>query len=154
MMRFKNVDPLFHTPSKTNPLGLVRHFIGGVSVDTRYIQIFTSFLRLTMTVRTESAQLTIESPKTNCGRCSCIILYSSENCILCDAALEILYSVISDFGLPHSVIRKVDVINDEDVLVGILSVDDVLEILANEFTELVSIVNKERHNEESARIQR
>jgi len=67
-----------------------------------------------MTVRTESAQLTIESPKTDCGRCSCIILYSSENCVLCDAALELLYSVISDFGLPHSVVRKVDVLNDDD----------------------------------------
>ena len=67
-----------------------------------------------MTVRTESAQLSIESPKTDCGRCSCIILYSSEKCILCDAALEILYSVISDFGLPTSVIRKVDVFSDDD----------------------------------------
>ena len=51
-----------------------------------------------MTVRTESVQLPIGSPKTDCGRCSCIILYSSEKCILCDAALEILYSVISDDG--------------------------------------------------------
>lgn len=67
-----------------------------------------------MTVRTESVQLPIGSPKTDCGRCSCIILYSSEKCILCDAALEILYSVISDFGLPTSVIRKVDVLNDDD----------------------------------------
>ena len=34
--------------------------------------------------------------------------------MLCDAALEILQSVISDFGLPHSVIRKVDITLDED----------------------------------------
>ena len=67
-----------------------------------------------MTIRTESAHLSIESPKTDCGRCSCIILYSSENCILCDAALEILYSVISDFGLPLSIIRTVDILNDDD----------------------------------------
>ncbi|TFG32335.1 hypothetical protein EU528_03675 [Candidatus Thorarchaeota archaeon] len=67
-----------------------------------------------MTVRTESAHLTIESPKTACGRCSCIILYSSEKCVLCDAALEILHSVISDFGLPINVIRKIDVLNDDD----------------------------------------
>ena len=67
-----------------------------------------------MTVRTESAHLSIASPRTDCGRCSCIILYSSEKCVLCDAALEILYSVISDFGLPTSVIRKVDVLNDDD----------------------------------------
>lgn len=67
-----------------------------------------------MTVRTESALLPLETPKTDCGRCSCIILYSSEHCVLCDAALEILYSVVSDFGLPPSVIRKVDVLNDDD----------------------------------------
>jgi len=67
-----------------------------------------------MTVRAESAHLTIESSRTDCGRHSCIILYSSENCFLCDAALKILYSVISDFGLPHSIIRKVDVLNDDD----------------------------------------
>ena len=67
-----------------------------------------------MTVRIESAHLTMESPKTDCGRCSCIILYNSEKCVLCDAALEILYSVVSDFGLPPSVIRKVDVLNSED----------------------------------------
>ena len=65
-----------------------------------------------MTVRTESAILPLETTKTDCGRCSCIILYSSEHCILCDAALEILYSVISDFGLPPSTIRVVDVLDD------------------------------------------
>ncbi|TFH04385.1 MAG: hypothetical protein E4H14_14865 [Candidatus Thorarchaeota archaeon] len=67
-----------------------------------------------MTVTPLSAHLSIESPKTDCGRCSCIILYSSEKCILCDVALEILYSVISDFGLPASVIKKVDILNDDD----------------------------------------
>lgn len=34
--------------------------------------------------------------------------------MLCDAALEILHSVISDFGLPPSVIRKVDILLDDD----------------------------------------
>ncbi|MFW9843958.1 MAG: hypothetical protein ACFFEV_05230 [Candidatus Thorarchaeota archaeon] len=67
-----------------------------------------------MTVRTELAHLTVESPNTDCGRCSCIILYSSEKCILCDAAFEILQSVISDFGLPPHVIKTVDVLNDDD----------------------------------------
>ena len=67
-----------------------------------------------MTVRTESAILPIDVQKTECGRCSCIILYSSEHCILCDAALEILYSVISDFGLPKSVIKRIDVLTEDD----------------------------------------
>ena len=67
-----------------------------------------------MTVRTESAILPIDVQKTECGRCSCIILYSSKHCILCDAALEMLYSVISDFGLPKSVIKKIDVLTEDD----------------------------------------
>ena len=67
-----------------------------------------------MTVRTESALLPIETQKTECGRCSCIILYSSEICVLCDAAMEIMQTVISDFGLPTSVIKKIDVLNEDD----------------------------------------
>lgn len=67
-----------------------------------------------MTVRTESALVDIHERKCDCGRCSCIILYSSEQCVLCDAALEILYSVISDFGLTPDVIQKIDVTNEND----------------------------------------
>ncbi len=67
-----------------------------------------------MTVKTESAILPFESKKTECGRCSCIILYSSDHCILCDAALEILYSVISDFGLSHEIVKKVDALSQDD----------------------------------------
>ena len=67
-----------------------------------------------MTVRTESTLLPLETQKTDCGRCGCIILYSSEHCVLCDAALELLQSVLSDFGLSPSVIRKVDVLLDDD----------------------------------------
>ena len=48
-------------------------------------------------------------------------------------------------------VRRVPVINDEEVLLGILSVDDILEILSNEFSELVSLMNRERHKEEAAR---
>ncbi|TFG27013.1 hypothetical protein EU527_19060 [Candidatus Thorarchaeota archaeon] len=66
-----------------------------------------------MTVRTESAVLPIDIGKTDCGRCSCIILYNSEQCILCDAALELLYTVISDFGLSPNVVHIVDV-NQQD----------------------------------------
>ncbi|MHA2026998.1 MAG: hypothetical protein ACW98U_13945 [Candidatus Thorarchaeota archaeon] len=64
-----------------------------------------------MTLRQESAQFpsTFESVKTDCGRCACIILYTSEHCVLCDAALETMYSVLTDFGLPAETIRTVDV---------------------------------------------
>lgn len=48
-------------------------------------------------------------------------------------------------------VRRVPVVNDERVLVGILSADDILEILANELNELVMLMNKERSKEESIR---
>jgi hypothetical protein len=67
-----------------------------------------------MTVRTESALIGIPQRKCDCGRCSCIILYSSEQCILCDAALEILYTVISEFGLTPNVIQRVDITTEDD----------------------------------------
>jgi CBS domain-containing protein len=50
-------------------------------------------------------------------------------------------------------VRRVPVINDEQVLVGILTVDDILEILANEFSELVTLMNKERRKEVAVRTQ-
>ncbi len=67
-----------------------------------------------MTVRIESALLPIETEKTECGRCSCIIVYSSEKCVLCDAAMEIMQTVVSDFGLPNSVIKKIDIMTEDD----------------------------------------
>jgi hypothetical protein len=68
-----------------------------------------------MTVKQESAYVSYKTSRTECGRCSCIILYTSEQCILCNAALEIMHAVISDFGLSSSVVRVVDVANgDED----------------------------------------
>jgi CBS domain-containing protein len=48
-------------------------------------------------------------------------------------------------------VRRVPVVNDESLLVGILTIDDILEILANEFSELVTLMNKERHKEEAVR---
>jgi hypothetical protein len=67
-----------------------------------------------MTVRQESAYVSYKTEQTECGRCACIILYTSEQCVLCDAALEIMYSVLSDFGLPPQTIRTVDVESDDD----------------------------------------
>jgi len=67
-----------------------------------------------MIVRTESAIIPFESKKTECGRCGCIVIYSSDHCILCDAALEILYSVISDFGLSPEIVKKVDILDQDD----------------------------------------
>jgi len=50
-------------------------------------------------------------------------------------------------------VRRIPVVNDEKVLVGILTVDDILEVLANEFSELVTLMNKERRKEEAVRTQ-
>lgn len=66
-----------------------------------------------MTVRMESAVLEIPQRNCDCGRCGCIIHYSNDHCILCDAALEILYSVISDFGLSRNVVRRVKITTDD-----------------------------------------
>ncbi len=67
-----------------------------------------------MTVKQESAYVSHKTERTECGRCACIILYTSEQCVLCDAALETMYSVLSDFGLPTQTIRTVDVESDVD----------------------------------------
>jgi hypothetical protein len=69
-----------------------------------------------MTLRQESAHpiAAFESMETECGRCACIILYTGEHCVLCDAALETMYSVLGDFGLPPQTIRLVDVESNVD----------------------------------------
>ena len=67
-----------------------------------------------MTVEQESTLISYKANRTECGRCACIILYSSEQCVLCDAALEIMYSVLSDFGLSRSVIQEVNIARGDD----------------------------------------
>ena len=67
-----------------------------------------------MTVQMDSHYITLDRDKAPCGRCSCIILYSSEHCLLCDAAYEILQTVLSDFGLSPDIIKKVDITSNED----------------------------------------
>jgi hypothetical protein len=69
-----------------------------------------------MTVKQESAYASYKTERTECEHnlCSCVIVYTSEQCVLCDAALEIMYSVVSDFGLSPSVIREVDISNGDD----------------------------------------
>lgn len=67
-----------------------------------------------MTVNQESAYVSYKTERTECGRCACIIVYTSDQCVLCDAALEIMHSVISNFGLSPSVIRAVDITKGDD----------------------------------------
>lgn len=47
--------------------------------------------------------------KTPCGKCSCIIVYTSEFCVFCEAAEEILIEALTNFGVPITAIREVDV---------------------------------------------
>jgi hypothetical protein len=44
-----------------------------------------------------------------CGKSNCIVLYRGDGCVFCDAAWEILESVVSEFNIPHDFIEKIDV---------------------------------------------
>ena len=63
-----------------------------------------------MTVRTETALMPFGIEKPDCSQCGCIIIYSSKHCVLCDTALEIMHTVLSDFNLSSSIIKIVDVL--------------------------------------------
>ena len=61
-----------------------------------------------MTVSSPSNQTAFGNKKTRCGRAGCIILYKGDECIFCEAALETLSSIVSEFGLPASVVSALD----------------------------------------------
>ncbi|BBA33763.1 CBS domain protein [Methylocaldum marinum] len=48
-------------------------------------------------------------------------------------------------------VRRIPVVNPQGVLAGILTSDDLLEILAGELTELVKIIGKEQEREQRTR---
>jgi CBS domain-containing protein len=48
-------------------------------------------------------------------------------------------------------VRRVPVINDEQALVGILTIDDILEILTNELNEIVALISHEQKKEIATR---
>ncbi|UCH05274.1 MAG: hypothetical protein JSW05_03675 [Candidatus Thorarchaeota archaeon] len=60
------------------------------------------------TVNTQIPSITIEPSKTLCGRPGCITLYIGDDCVLCDAAIQILKEVVGDFGLSDSTITLID----------------------------------------------
>lgn len=61
-----------------------------------------------MTVNTHIPSITLEPPKTPCGKPGCITLYTGDDCVLCEAAMEILKEVVGDFGLSDNAITLVD----------------------------------------------
>ncbi|MCK5390111.1 MAG: hypothetical protein KAJ36_06455 [Candidatus Thorarchaeota archaeon] len=51
---------------------------------------------------------------TPCGKCSCVIMYKSEQCVFCDPAEQILEAALSTFGVPSSAIVQVDIESGDD----------------------------------------
>ena len=60
-------------------------------------------------MKTEAIPVSETETKTACGKCSCIIMYTSEFCVFCDAAEEILVDALTNFGVSRTAIREVDV---------------------------------------------
>lgn len=51
---------------------------------------------------------------TPCGKCSCIVMYTTKQCVFCDPAAEILENALSSYGVSTSAIIEVDVESDDD----------------------------------------
>ncbi|TET11822.1 MAG: hypothetical protein E3J86_01790 [Candidatus Thorarchaeota archaeon] len=66
------------------------------------------------TMKAEAIPVSGTETKTECGQCSCIVLYTSKYCVFCDAAEEILGEALSNFGVPKTAIREVDVETEEE----------------------------------------
>ena len=54
-------------------------------------------------------------------------------------------------GMRSRGVRRVPVVNDEGVLVGIVSVDDLLEAISGELSDLIKIISKEQDRERAIR---
>jgi hypothetical protein len=59
------------------------------------------------TMKTEAIPVSGTETKTPCGKCSCIIVYTSEFCVFCEAAEEILIDALTNFGVSKTAIREV-----------------------------------------------
>ena len=44
-----------------------------------------------------------------CGKSACIVMYKGEHCVFCDAAWEILDSILSEFNIPSDFVEKIDI---------------------------------------------
>ncbi|MHA1949438.1 MAG: glutaredoxin family protein [Candidatus Thorarchaeota archaeon] len=60
-------------------------------------------------MKAEAIHTSNSESKTACGKCSCITVYTSEFCVFCDAAEEILMEALTNFGVSKTAFREVDV---------------------------------------------
>lgn len=65
-------------------------------------------------MKIEAIHMSGAETKTPCGKCSCIILYTSEFCVFCEAAEEILIEALMNFGVSKTAIREVDVETEDE----------------------------------------
>jgi hypothetical protein len=70
-----------------------------------------------MTVRLDSISRAFSEGRTVCNRLGCVILYTGDNCALCDTALKVLHEIVAEFGLPLNIVAEVDIetANDCDI---------------------------------------
>ncbi len=45
----------------------------------------------------------------HCGRCSCIVLYTGDDCLFCEASREMLKTALYSLGLGEKLIGEVDI---------------------------------------------
>jgi hypothetical protein len=106
--RIRNWRFEFTCPLKW-PLAYDFEFLERESFTTSYNMQFTLWLSWNhMTISSPSNRIPSIKRKTKCGRAGCIILYTGDGCIFCEAALKTLNSVVSDFGLPTSAVSALE----------------------------------------------
>jgi PAS domain S-box-containing protein len=51
----------------------------------------------------------VEVQELPCGRNTCITFYKSNHCIFCEPAMETLFMVLDEFGVPRTIVEEVNV---------------------------------------------
>jgi hypothetical protein len=59
-------------------------------------------------MRAETVEST-QDVRTSCGRCGCVILYKSEQCVFCTPAIETLNEALEEYGLERDCFSEVHI---------------------------------------------